>query len=192
MATVWGWSDGGGTAHRTRTLDSHVSRLRRKLSAHGASYVVNVWGVGYRLMDVPAPSRPGDVCGSSPDWQPKLGALRLISEPNAPSLAAAPASQPPLPLPTTGPTGHHGASRGAGCPVSPRAHPASRRPAVVGRRAPLTSRHLRGRGGSIGGGLGCKVGESGLLWGTHAGTRVAGLLPPSHPGSNFGQAHENP
>lgn len=54
MATVWGWSDGGATAHRTRTLDSHASRLRRKLAAHGAAYVVNVWGVGYRLMDVPA------------------------------------------------------------------------------------------------------------------------------------------
>ncbi|MDE3129970.1 MAG: response regulator transcription factor [Acidobacteriota bacterium] len=55
MATVWGWSDGGATAQRTRTLDSHASRLRRKLSARGASYVVNVWGVGYRLIDVPAP-----------------------------------------------------------------------------------------------------------------------------------------
>ena len=55
MATVWGWSDGGATAQHTRTLDSHVSRLRRKLAAHGALYVVNVWGVGYRLIDAPAP-----------------------------------------------------------------------------------------------------------------------------------------
>ncbi|HWD69107.1 MAG TPA: response regulator transcription factor [Solirubrobacteraceae bacterium] len=54
MATVWGWSDGGATAQRTRTLDSHASRLRRKLAAHGAIYIVNVWGVGYRLIDVPA------------------------------------------------------------------------------------------------------------------------------------------
>lgn len=59
MATVWGWSDGGATAQRTRTLDSHASRLRRKLSANGASYVVNVWGIGYRLIDVPA-SAPVD------------------------------------------------------------------------------------------------------------------------------------
>ena len=37
---------------RTRTLDSHASRLRRKLEAAGASgLVVNVWGVGYRLLD---------------------------------------------------------------------------------------------------------------------------------------------
>ncbi len=61
MATVWGWSDGGATAQRTRTLDSHASRLRRKLSAHGALYVLNVWGVGYRLIDVPASEPAGDV-----------------------------------------------------------------------------------------------------------------------------------
>lgn len=35
----------------TRTVDSHASRLRRKLDAAGASgLVVNVWGVGYRLV----------------------------------------------------------------------------------------------------------------------------------------------
>jgi DNA-binding response OmpR family regulator len=31
-----------------RTLDVHVSRLRKKLGAHGA-LVTTVWGVGYRL-----------------------------------------------------------------------------------------------------------------------------------------------
>jgi DNA-binding response OmpR family regulator len=37
---------------RTRTLDSHASRLRRKLCAHvvEADLVENVWGVGYRLL----------------------------------------------------------------------------------------------------------------------------------------------
>ena len=35
----------------TRTLDSHASRLRRKLNPNGKStYIVNVWGVGYRLV----------------------------------------------------------------------------------------------------------------------------------------------
>jgi DNA-binding response OmpR family regulator len=59
MASVWGWSDAGVTAHRTRTLDSHASRLRRKLSVGGAYYVVNVWGVGYRLVDVAASGAAG-------------------------------------------------------------------------------------------------------------------------------------
>jgi DNA-binding response OmpR family regulator len=38
---------------RTRTLDSHASRLRRKLRAaagDGSALVENVWGVGYRLL----------------------------------------------------------------------------------------------------------------------------------------------
>lgn len=61
MASVWGWSDGGATSHRTRTLDSHASRLRRKLSARGTTYVINVWGVGYRLMDLPATQAAAEV-----------------------------------------------------------------------------------------------------------------------------------
>jgi len=60
MASVWGWSDGGSTAQRTRTLDSHASRLRRKLRAHGGdAYVVNVWGVGYRLVELACDQRHG-------------------------------------------------------------------------------------------------------------------------------------
>jgi DNA-binding response OmpR family regulator len=32
-------------------LDSHASRLRRKLNAGGGhAFVLNVWGVGYRLV----------------------------------------------------------------------------------------------------------------------------------------------
>jgi DNA-binding response OmpR family regulator len=39
------------TSSSARTVDSHASRLRRKLDAAGASgFVVNVWGVGYRLI----------------------------------------------------------------------------------------------------------------------------------------------
>jgi DNA-binding response OmpR family regulator len=48
LREVWGFRAMG----RTRTLDSHASRLRRKLGAvDGRAYVVNVWGVGYRLLD---------------------------------------------------------------------------------------------------------------------------------------------
>ena len=41
-----------GCSVPTRTLDSHASRLRRKLADAGApGMIVNVWGVGYRLID---------------------------------------------------------------------------------------------------------------------------------------------
>jgi DNA-binding response OmpR family regulator len=46
LRSVWGFRSMG----RTRTLDSHASRLRRKLNKpRGGGFVVNVWGVGYRL-----------------------------------------------------------------------------------------------------------------------------------------------
>ena len=35
-------------------LDSHACRLRQKLGTAGDRFVVNVWGVGYRLVDGPA------------------------------------------------------------------------------------------------------------------------------------------
>jgi DNA-binding response OmpR family regulator len=47
LRDVWGFQ----TLGATRTLDSHASRLRRKLSTGGQGFVVNVWGVGYRLID---------------------------------------------------------------------------------------------------------------------------------------------
>jgi DNA-binding response OmpR family regulator len=48
LRSVWGFE----TLGCTRTLDSHASRLRRKLCAEGGErLVVNVWGVGYRLID---------------------------------------------------------------------------------------------------------------------------------------------
>jgi DNA-binding response OmpR family regulator len=48
LRDVWGFRSLG----RTRTLDSHASRLRRKLRGAGtAAYVVNVWGIGYKLLE---------------------------------------------------------------------------------------------------------------------------------------------
>jgi DNA-binding response OmpR family regulator len=48
LRDIWGFR----THCRTRTLDSHVSRLRSKLCrVPDDRYVVNVWGVGYKLVD---------------------------------------------------------------------------------------------------------------------------------------------
>jgi DNA-binding response OmpR family regulator len=49
LRDVWGFRSLG----TTRTLDSHACRLRQKLAAQGDAFVVNVWGVGYRLVDGP-------------------------------------------------------------------------------------------------------------------------------------------
>ncbi len=51
LAQVWGWADGAsgsswGSQGRTRTVDSHVKALRRKL---GADVIRTVHGVGYAL-----------------------------------------------------------------------------------------------------------------------------------------------
>jgi DNA-binding response OmpR family regulator len=48
LRDVWGFRARGAT----RTLDSHACRLRNKV---GPGFVVNVWGVGYRLTDAPSP-----------------------------------------------------------------------------------------------------------------------------------------
>ena len=50
LRSVWGYQSMGAT----RTLDSHACRLRQKLGFDGDRFVINVWGVGYRLID-PAP-----------------------------------------------------------------------------------------------------------------------------------------
>ena len=55
LRSIWGQR----TVGTTRTLDSHACRLRRKLGAAGDRYVINVWGVGYRLVDAPAPAAMG-------------------------------------------------------------------------------------------------------------------------------------
>ena len=48
LRDVWGRAHGG----RTRTLDSHACRLRRRLANAGADGVLQtIWGVGYRIAD---------------------------------------------------------------------------------------------------------------------------------------------
>jgi DNA-binding response OmpR family regulator len=48
LREVWGYRALG----RTRTLESHASRLRKKLRiVPDDDFVINVWGVGYRLLE---------------------------------------------------------------------------------------------------------------------------------------------
>ena len=46
---VWGFR----AIAATRTLDSHAYRLRQRVNADGDRFIINVWGVGYRLVDGP-------------------------------------------------------------------------------------------------------------------------------------------
>jgi DNA-binding response OmpR family regulator len=47
LRDVWGYLATG----RTRTLDAHACRLRKKLSPSSRRWIVNVRGVGYRLTE---------------------------------------------------------------------------------------------------------------------------------------------
>jgi DNA-binding response OmpR family regulator len=47
LAAVWAYRG----PSKTRTLDSHASRLRRKLDPEHGRYVINCWGIGYRLIE---------------------------------------------------------------------------------------------------------------------------------------------
>jgi DNA-binding response OmpR family regulator len=47
LKDVWGYTG----PLKTRTLDSHASRLRRKLDPRCGRFVINCWGFGYRLID---------------------------------------------------------------------------------------------------------------------------------------------
>lgn len=46
LRDIWGYQSSGCT----RTIDSHICRLRKKL---GPGWLSNVWGVGYRLTETP-------------------------------------------------------------------------------------------------------------------------------------------
>jgi len=47
LGEVWGFR----APTKTRTLDSHASRLRRKLDPENGRFVINCWGIGYRLLE---------------------------------------------------------------------------------------------------------------------------------------------
>jgi DNA-binding response OmpR family regulator len=72
LRTIWGFR----TLGSTRTLDSHACRLRHKLARGGDRFVVNVWGVGYRLVDGPPAERS---VGAEPAPAAAVAALPLLA-----------------------------------------------------------------------------------------------------------------
>jgi DNA-binding response OmpR family regulator len=51
LMQVWGYS----TEIRTRTLDVHVRRLRKKLGGYADRYIETIFGIGYRFQPFHAP-----------------------------------------------------------------------------------------------------------------------------------------
>jgi DNA-binding response OmpR family regulator len=93
LRTIWGFR----TLGSTRTLDSHACRLRHKLGCFGDRFVVNVWGVGYRLIDGP----PSELApfAQAPALAPAAAvAVPAVLAAGAPLHAAAVAPVDPLTL----------------------------------------------------------------------------------------------
>jgi DNA-binding response OmpR family regulator len=80
LRSIWGFR----TLGSTRTLDSHACRLRHKLGLFGDKFVVNVWGVGYRLVDGP----PSELATFAE--RPPLAPAAAIGVPLALAAAAGP------------------------------------------------------------------------------------------------------
>jgi DNA-binding response OmpR family regulator len=65
LQRVWGYSD----QIRTRTLDVHIRRLRRKLGQYAELYIETIFGIGYRFQPyrahlVPRPMTPAYAVGA--------------------------------------------------------------------------------------------------------------------------------
>src|SRR5947207_15954773 len=57
LMRIWGYSN----QIRTRTLDVHIRRLRRKLGEHAGLYVETIFGVGYRFQPFRAHVMPREM-----------------------------------------------------------------------------------------------------------------------------------
>jgi DNA-binding response OmpR family regulator len=81
LRAVWGHAALG----TSRTLDSHACRLRQKLALRGERWIVNVWGVGYRLLDARTVAGTWDVGAGEPEVEEELPGPRLVlaGEPRA-------------------------------------------------------------------------------------------------------------
>ena len=53
LLRVWGYNN----QIRTRTLDVHIRRLRKKIGEHSGVYIETIFGVGYRFQPFLAPRR---------------------------------------------------------------------------------------------------------------------------------------
>jgi DNA-binding response OmpR family regulator len=62
LQRVWGYSD----EIRTRTLDVHVRRLRKKLGSYSEQYIETIFGIGYRFQPFRTTQRFAPGLGASP------------------------------------------------------------------------------------------------------------------------------